>query len=441
MRVHEESSRLVKPILKSGLPKATIPTQMTLNVFDLITDDAHIPIIYVYRPPTPSIAAIELGLGQALSDYRELAGRFSTDEKGQRVILLNDKGLRFVEASADCTLDEAKLFNPSKALLSLHPCLDSPKELVQVQLTRFACGSLAVAISCNHMVADGFSMSRFLIAWSQACCGDFDRNLGRMLLDRAIFMPRDPPRFQFEHKGVEFKDKNEDCTSDETLEEDLFMYKSHFTLEMLSQIKTNASQELAHNAKPHSMFVCLVAHVWRNVVKACVAAGDGNRYKATCLKISVNGRRRMSPPVPDDFVGNVVLWAYPKAGMNEILSESVSYAAKIIHEALAKLNDDYFKSYIDFASYKFDENELVPVVDFSDSDVCLNLYIDSWLGFPYCDMDFGGGMPCMFMPSYRIWPGQVFLLPSQTGDKSIDVMVTLSENQLSSYKERWFSLE
>ncbi|KAK9105815.1 hypothetical protein Scep_022659 [Stephania cephalantha] len=52
------------------------------------------------------------------------------------------------------------------------------------------------------------------------------------------------------------------------------------------------------------------------VVKACVAAGDGDRYKATCLKISVDGRRRMSPPVPDDFVGNVVLWAYPRAGIN-----------------------------------------------------------------------------------------------------------------------------
>ncbi|KAK9111914.1 hypothetical protein Scep_019433 [Stephania cephalantha] len=51
-------------------------------------------------------------------------------------------------------------------------------------------------------------------------------------------------------------------------------------------------------------------------VKACVAAGDGDRYKATCLKISVDGRRRMSPPVPDDFVGNVVLWAYPRAGIN-----------------------------------------------------------------------------------------------------------------------------
>ncbi|KAK9142672.1 hypothetical protein Syun_012072 [Stephania yunnanensis] len=123
----------------------------------------------------------------------------------------------------------------------------------------------------------------------------FDGNPGHTFLDRAIFKPRDPPRFQFEHKGVEFKDKNEDCTTDEILEEGLGMYKSHFSFEMLSQIKTN---------------------VWRTVVKACVAAGDGDRYKATCLKISVDGRRRMSPPVSDDFVGNVVLWAYPRAGIN-----------------------------------------------------------------------------------------------------------------------------
>ncbi|KAK9083986.1 hypothetical protein Scep_030457 [Stephania cephalantha] len=93
-------------------------------------------------------------------------------------------------------------------------------------------------------------------------------------------------------RGVEFKDKNEDCTGDETLEEGLGMYKSHFGFEMLGRIKTN---------------------VWRSVVKACVLLGDGDRDKATCTKISVDGRRRMSPPCRDDFVGNVVLWAYPES--------------------------------------------------------------------------------------------------------------------------------
>ncbi|KAK9111658.1 hypothetical protein Scep_019177 [Stephania cephalantha] len=100
-------------------------------------------------------------------------------------------------------------------------------------------------------------------------------------------------------QGVEFKDKNEDCTSDETLEEGFGMYKSHFGFEMLGRIKTN---------------------VWRSCSEGLCCC-DGDRYKATCTKISVDGRRRMSPPVPDDFVGNVVLWAYPRAGINVLASE------------------------------------------------------------------------------------------------------------------------
>ncbi|KAK9124020.1 hypothetical protein Sjap_013622 [Stephania japonica] len=442
MKTQKESSKLVKPMHILHNPSEDTP-KISLTVFDLVAEDGHIPIIYVYQQPTPSNAALELALGKVLSDYRELAGRFGTDVTGKRVILLNDEGLRFVEAFTDCTLDEAQLFNPSEALLGLHPCLDSPKELAQVQLTRFTCGSLAVGFSANHMMCDGYSVSRFLVAWGQACRGTVE--ITSPLHDRTIFAPRDSPRFEFEHSDVEFQNKNvEECCinviSNGAMGDILVMHKTHFTLEMLNKIRAKASKDCYSNHS-YSMFESLVGHVWRAVARACIAADDGDRYKATCIKIAVNGRRRMSPRVPDEYFGNVVLWAYPKANMKKLASEHVSYAATIIHEAVAKVKDNYFKSFIDFASLIEESDELVPKLNLSESDVCLNLYIDSWLGFPFCDLDFGGGKPCMFMPSYRTWPGHIYVVPSYAGDGSIDVFVTLSKNQVSCFKEMWFSLD
>ncbi|KAK9168481.1 hypothetical protein Syun_000621 [Stephania yunnanensis] len=419
MNIQVETSKLLKPIVQPNLSRTTIH----LTVFDSISEDAHIPIIYVYRPPTPSNAALEHGLREVLSCYRELGGRLGTEDvKGERVILLNDEGLMFVEAYADCTLDESQLLiNPSEEhLLSFHPCMDSPTALAQVQLTRFTCGSLVVGFSMNHMVCDGFSASQFLVAWGLACRGTMSIPTSP-LRDRTIFAPRNPPRFEFEHNGIEFRNKNEDCKFTEATEEMIIMQKLHFTLEMLDEIKSKASLYLVdhdaanNNNSPkssYSMFESLMAYVWRSVARACSSGDDGSRYKRTCMRIAVNGRRRMRPAVPDEYFGNVVLWAYPRAGMKEIVSKPIGYAAKIIHETIAKMNDEYFKSFIDFASCRVDEGDLVPKMNFTDSDTCLNLNIDSWLKFPFSDMDFGEGKPVMFMPSCRIWGGQIYVVPS-----------------------------
>ncbi|KAK9124024.1 hypothetical protein Sjap_013626 [Stephania japonica] len=431
MNIQVETSKLLKPIAQPNLSK----TRIHLSVFDSISEDAHIPIIYVYRTPTPSNAALELGLREVLSCYREVGGRLGTDDKGKRVILLNDEGIMFVEAYADCTLDESQLLiKPSEEhLLSFHPCLDSPTALAQVQLTRFTCGSLVVGFSMNHMVCDGFSASQFLVAWGQACRGTMSIATST-LRDRTIFTPRNPPRFEFEHNGIEFRNKNEDCKFSEATEEMIIMHKLHFTLEQLDEIKSKASLDFGTKCS-YSMFESLMAYVWRSVARACSSADDGDCYKGTCLRIAVNGRRRMRPAIPDEYFGNVVLWAYPRAGMKEIVSKPIGYAAKIIHETVGNMNEEYFKSFIDFASCRVDEGDLVPKMNFTDSDACLNLNIDSWLKFPFSDMDFGEGKPVMFKPSCRIWGGQIYVVPSYIGDGRIDVYVTLSKNQLSSLKE------
>ncbi|XP_043691787.1 agmatine coumaroyltransferase-2-like [Telopea speciosissima] len=438
MKIVRERSRIVKPIYEGDHP----PTfgHIPLTVFDRASCDTHMAIIYGYRPPTPPNAAIEQGLRKVLSEYREWAGRLGTDEKGNLIILLNDEGIKFVEASIDCTLDQVMPFKPSPMLLNLHPSLKGMEELLQVQLTRFTCGSLVIGFTAHHLVADGHSTSNFLVAWSQVCRG-IDVN-PRPSHDRSIFIPREPPIFEFKHGGVEFRSKNKLSKvfplfePFQVLDEEIVVHKVHFTLEFLANLKAKASMGHGTN-KLFSTFESLMAHLWRTVTRA----RGLNGFEMTQVRISVNGRPRLGPCVPNEYFGNLVLWAFPSAKVEDLLHEPLPFATKLIHDAIAKVNDNYFKSFIDFASYKVDEEGLMPTADINISALCPNLEVDSWLRFPFYDLDLGGGSPFIFMPSYFPTEGMMFLIPSFKRDGSIDVFIPLFQQSLVVFKQICYSLD
>ncbi|XP_077243160.1 agmatine coumaroyltransferase-2-like [Tasmannia lanceolata] len=434
MKVRKERSRILKPIYE-GNPPSTMD-YIPLSVFDLVTYNTHIAVIYAFKPPMPPNTTVELGLQKALGVYREWAGRLSEDMEGRRTIHLNDEGVRFVEASTDCTLDLAMPLKPSSTLLSLHPSLKGVEELVQVQLTRFTCGSLVVGFTAHHLVADGHATSNFLVAWGQASRG-FEISPIPMC-DRTIFSPRDPPRIEFEHRGVEFSPKKFDKEEYlyDPLADDVIVHKFHFTSEFLAKLKAKASSLRGSN-RPFSTFESLVAHLWRAITKA----RGLNGFEMTQVRISVNGRMRLNPRVPNDYFGNLVLWAFPRAKVKELLNEPLHFVAKLIHDSVAKVNNDYFKSFIDFSSSKLDVEDLVPTANMSKPALCPNLEIDSWLRFPFYDLDFGGGSPYIFMPSYFPVEGMLFLLPSFIGDGSIDAIVPLFEHNLPTFKQICYSLD
>ncbi|KAJ8767833.1 hypothetical protein K2173_020773 [Erythroxylum novogranatense] len=437
MKVKIESTRIVKPVYEGISP--SISNHIPLSVFDRVTYDTHIAVIYAYRPSTPSNTTIEIGLQRALSEYREFAGRLGENGKGDRVICLNDKGVRFVEASLDGKLDQLMPLKPSPVLFTLHPRLSGVEELLQVQLTRFSCGSLVVGFTTHHLVADGHSASNFLVAWGKACRGLDMSPLP--LHDRTIFQPRKPPSFEFEHRGVEYKTKSpiKDLPGKfDYLLDDIVMHKAHFTVEFLSKLKAKASQSNgANNDKPYSTFESLVAHLWRSITKA---RGVG-ALETSQIRISVNGRMRLNPRVPNEYFGNLVLWAFPRARVKKLLREPLPYAAKLIHDAIARVNNNYFRSFIDFATQKADKEDLEPTVESYDSVLCPNLEVDSWLRFPFYDFDFGGGSPYMFLPSYSPTEGMLLLLPSFLGDGSIDAFVALFHDTLASFKQICYSLD
>ncbi|XP_062209389.1 putrescine hydroxycinnamoyltransferase 3-like [Phragmites australis] len=445
MKVKIESSKIVKPVYDVGIAPSTAKS-VPLNVFDRVTYDTHIAVIYAFRPPNPPNAALEQGLARALAVYRECAGQLGDGPDGRPAVLLNDRGARFVEANVDVPLDGSMPFKPAPELLRLHPSIDGlVEELVQVQLTRFSCGSLVVGFTSHHHVADGQATSNFLVAWGLA-----SRQLPTMgplpVCDRATrFPPRDKPLVEFPHRGTEYylpaKKRGEDEGDEElggVAHDKIKVHKVHFSKEFVTRLKARASSGLPlQQRRGYSTFESVVGHLWRTVT-AARGLGAGETTK---LRISVNGRTRMRPPVPRDYFGNMVLWAFPRSDAGELVSRTVQHAADLIHRAVARVDDAYFRSFIDFASSGAVEAEgLAPTADESQVVLCPDLEMDSWLGINFYDLDFGGGSPFYFMPSYLPMEGTLFLVPSFLGDGSIEAYVSLFEGHLEEFKKTCYNI-
>ncbi|XP_072973559.1 agmatine coumaroyltransferase-2-like [Typha angustifolia] len=433
MKVRVESSRIVKPTY-GGVPPPTTE-HMSFSVFDKVTIDAHFAFLYAYRPPTPPNSVMESGLAKVLAAYRELAGRLGEDGEGNPIILLNDKGVRFVEASADITHDRAMQHEPSPAWLNLQP--DGEEELFQVQLTRFTCGTLVVGFSMYHRVADGPAIANFLVAWCRACCG---LDIGPLpLRDRAMFnKSRHSPQVKFQHQGVELTTERKTFTAVEggtLINGKVAIHKAHFSREFLNMLKAKAS--VGSNQR-YSTFECLMAHLWKAISEARRLPGN----QQTHVRISMNGRQRLTPRVPDEYFGNLILWAYPKTKVRELISRPLGYAAGLIHSEIAKVDDSYYRSFIDFSNSKEAEG-LIATDDPDDWLLSPNVDVDCWLRFPIRDMDLGGACPFYFIPSYYPVEGQLFIVPSFTeGDHgSMDAYVALFEEDMASFKRMCYSLD
>ncbi|KAI4998630.1 hypothetical protein ZWY2020_053972 [Hordeum vulgare] len=437
MKVRIESSKIVKPSYEDGSEAPAHARWVTLSVFDKVTYGEHVAIIFAFRPPSPPNGEVELGLAKALTLYRECAGRIGEGPDRRRSVLLNDAGARFVEATVDAPLAVSLPSGPSPEVRRLHPRIDDgPVELVQVQLTRFSCGSLVVGFAGHHQIADGQATANFLSAWGLAT-----RRLPMSpapVFDRGTrFVPREPPLVEFPHRQVEYRAKKRNVVDEEEVElgvaghDKVKVHRMYLSKEFVARVKARASSGLPPSRRGYTTFQSVAAHLWR-AITAARGLGAG---VSTQVRISVNGRTRMRPPVPRDYFGNVVLWAFPRCDAGDLVSRPVGHAAELIYRAIADVDDAYFRSFVDLASSGVVEAEgLVPTADSEQAVLCPDLEVDAWLGINFHDLDFGGGGPFRVMPTYYPMEGSLFLVPSTLGDGSMEAYVALFDDHLEELK-------
>ncbi|CAL4991635.1 unnamed protein product [Urochloa decumbens] len=450
MKITIHSSKSVKPAYSSGnaskdAPTATTSSIVPLTVFDEVNHNEYVTGIIAFHPPATPITVLEAGLAKVLAEYRELAGRLVADNgrNGKNAILLNDNGALLVEASVDVALNSIMPLRAGSEALELHPsCRCTDEKLMLVQFTMFPCGSFVMGCSIHHSVVDGYAISAVLTALGKAIHGVAIDPTAPVHDQVSIFKPRDALLVDFEHRGVEYiVPRMEQMTFENKSihDDDMVVETVHLGQQFISQLQSRVS---VGERWPYSAMQCVIAQLWRSIT----LARGLEMNEVTKIHLAVNGRGWMvDPKVPKGYNGNVVLRAWPTTTVvRELIGTPLCRTVELISREVSRIDNCYLRPFIDFARSGVVEPEGRVQTDISSELVMRNnIEIDSELGVPLYDIDFGSGILFLFMPTCstpKPVEGTIFLVPTFTGDGGMVAHVPLFRRTVNRFMSCCYTL-
>ncbi|BFG41305.1 hypothetical protein CerSpe_275790 [Prunus speciosa] len=435
-----KESTMVKPAEEST-PRGSL----WLSNLDLEYSRYHTSNVYFYRSSGDENffdpVVLKQALSKALVPFYPMAGRYKLNDQNGRVeIDCNAEGVLFLVAESISAVDDFGDFVPTPDFHELIPGVDyagdiSSYPIFALQVTYFKCGGVSIGVSMDHRVADGFAALHFVNTWSAIARGDVTK-INPPFMDRTILRARNPPQPAFYH--IEY----ETCAEKELvydLQKTTNITASTFRLtrEQLNILKSKSKEDAGNNSNPinYTTFEMLAGHIWRCVCKARKLPDD----QKTKLRIPTDGRSRLQPPLPAGFFGNVTFRTAHIAAARDIQSKPTWYAASCIHNALARMDNDYLRSALDHLELQTPCLSQPPVGP--PPIWCPHLQINAWIRLPIHDADFGWGRP-IFMGPGRAYPldGMSLLLPSATNDGSLSLIITLQSEHMKSFSELLYDI-
>ncbi|XP_073317598.1 shikimate O-hydroxycinnamoyltransferase-like [Primulina huaijiensis] len=426
MKIDVKNSTVVAPAA------ATPNVSLWIANVDVVAASYHLSSVYFYRPTGAEDffdpAVLKEALGRVLVPFYPLAGRLKRDGNGRLEIDCKAEGVLFVEAECEGVVDDFGDFAPTMELRRLIPAVDytpgiSSYPLSVLQVTYFKCGGVSLGVGMQHNVLDGISGLHFINTWSDMARG-LDITISPFI-DRTLLRARDPPQPQFEH--IEYQPPpSMKLTSQSDKSPKIAVSIFKLTRDQLNALKSKSKDE--GNTVTYSSYEMLAGHIWRSTCKARGLCRD----QVTRLHIATDGRSRLRPSLPPGYFGNVIFSATPMAVSGDLETKPVSYSASKIHDAIAKMDDEYLRSAIDYLELQTD---LKALARGPRTFNCPNLGITSWSRLPIHDADFGWGRPVFMGPGGIQFEGLSIILPSPTNDGSLSVAISLQTEHMKVFEK------
>ncbi|CAL0328599.1 unnamed protein product [Lupinus luteus] len=364
------------------------------------------------------------GLSIVLEEFHQLAGKIEKDEEGMFKVEYDDEmeGVEVTEAVLgdeigveDLTVAESteilKELIPYSGVLNLE---GMHRPLLAIQLTKLKDG-LAMGCAFNHAVLDGTSTWQFMSSWAEICSGSpstsaspfLDRTKARntrVKLDLSLPEPKGQP--------------NGDAKPEPILREKIFK----FSESTIDKIKLTVNQNsLLDGSKPFSTFQALSTHIWHHVTHA----RNLNPEDYTVFTVFVDCRKRVNPPMPETYFGNLIQAIFTVTAAGLLLAQPQQFGASLIQKAIvahdAKAIDERNKEW-----------ESSPkIFQFKDAGVnCVA--VGSSPRFKVYDIDFGWGKPeNVRSGTNNKFDGMIYLYPGKDGGRNIDVELTLEPEAMA----------
>ncbi|KAE8705212.1 Omega-hydroxypalmitate O-feruloyl transferase [Hibiscus syriacus] len=368
-----------------------------------------------------AVEVVKNGLSKILVHHYPLAGRLTISSEGKLIVDCTGEGAVFVEAEADCELDDMGDISKTDPNILGKLVYEVPgaQNLLQIpllviQVTKFKCGGFCIGMSMNHCMLDGIAAMEFVNGW-----GEVTRGLPLKtppVLDRTILKPRNPPTIEFEHH--EFDDIKDISKTNKLYEEEMVFKSFLFDCEKLGHLKEQAIEDGA--LTKCTTFEVLAAFVWRARCKALNLVPE----QQTKLLFAVDGRQRLIPQLPQGFAGNGIVLAYSISTAGELVDKPLSFAVGLIQEAVKLASTDSFmRSAIDY----FEVTRARPSLDGT-------VLITTWSKLSFYSMDFGWGEPISSGPAALPEKPVVLFLPHHEHKRSINVLLGLPVSGMKAFE-------
>lgn len=297
-------------------------------------------------------------------------------------------------------------------------------------MTRFKCGGFSIGFVTNHAILDGKSASEMFHNLASICRGE-GLNIEVINNERTCLKSRTPPQIKYPHKEYITPPKNTPLATCFTSQDQKspsplvfvpnYVHKVFsFTPQMLNSLKEKAIVKC-------TSFEAIVAHLWRARTRAIF--DDLDEFSTVLFAVDI--RAKMSPPLPNGFVGNAVVTAFSSAKVKDLMEKPFRFCVEKVKEGRDRVTEDYVKSVIDWLEvYKG-----VP-------STCngKNFYVSAWWKLNFGDLDFGYGKTVFGGPVVSGNDEFVVLLNNRKIGGGINVLIGLEKDKMKRFMDCVFEI-
>ena len=413
--------------------KPSCPTPSHLRIFKLSLLDQLIPSPYapiiLFYPANDNVSAhydqndipkrLD-SLKKSLSDtltrfyFYPLAGKIKDDLS----IDCNDEGAYYVEARVDSSLRQF-LTQPDLLLVNkLLPCelgftgLDlSGTHVANIQVNVFNCGGIAIGLCISHKILDGVALSTFLKLWAATaqCCEE------------------EPIRPNFEASSLFPADDLWLRDASMAMFGSLFTKGKSVTKRFVfdsSAISTLRAQSTSPRVKNTTRVEAVSGFLWQ-----CFMAASKEKngvLRPSLLTHLVNLRRRTTPFLPENSIGNLLWIAAAKAeGKGDVVS--------LVRDSMSKLDGEFVKNMRGDKGKGLMLKCLKEIGEVGSKEGVDYIGFSSWCRLGFYEVDFGWGKPIWVSSigsSGSVLMNLVILVDTRLGD-GIEAWVTLDQHEMA----------
>ncbi|ORX92424.1 transferase [Basidiobolus meristosporus CBS 931.73] len=410
-RVSHQPAVLIKP--DSPSKPQVIALSPIDNVLPVIS--FHFQFVYENANNDPNFMhpdAMKSSLAKLLVEYPLMAGRASVEDK-KWYIDCNDAGVSFVVAHSDLALKDFDFGDYDQYPKGLCTQWTNPSDPVwQVQLTYFRCGGVILVSEMFHQLGDGETNSALMKKWANIHA---NQPYSPPVLDRTLIrasgnpIPSTMPLWKADGYEPDFA----------TLYPKLLLSTAkriEFSAKELEAMKLDAQNLIDKDVPWISTNDALCSHMWRLITRARGLPPSTE----TAMLHSCNVRKKITPPLTSDYVGNVLAYAHTDSmTAQELGSSPLSRIAAFSRRAINNITPAYVRSFVDWISVNHTAKPVTNVIFGTD------VFATSWTSFDLYSVVFENcEKPCFVGEIPTIMDG-VFKLVEGRAKGSISIQTSM----------------